>query len=369
MKQAWVEVNLSTLESNIRSLASVLRDPTSLMFVVKANAYGHGLVPISRCAAQAGVKWFAVAYLQEAIALRQVLPDVHVLVLGVVDPSDVPLLLRERIIPIVVSAEHGRRLGAASVAAGGRLPVHLKIDTGMGRLGFGWDSAAAEIESIVRDPGLDVQGICTHFAAVRTTNMTSARLQMDRFAEVAAAADRIAGRRLLRHVSSSRAFLYVEDWDFEVVRPGIALYGYGTGGDHVRAKTEPLLQWKTVISQVRSVPAGFPVGYYSSYITPVPTRLAVLSVGYADGFPRLLSNKGHVLIGGRRCPVVGRVSMNWITADLGPDSSAREGDEVVLIGRQGTEAIWADEMAKICGTIPYEILTDINAALERKYVR
>jgi alanine racemase len=366
MKHSWVEVNLGVLEENIRNVRTALRR-SEIMFVVKANAYGHGLVPVANRAAAVGVKWFAVAYLQEAIPLRQALPDADILILGVVAPADVAVLMEKRIAPIVVSEQQGCELGSAAKALGRRLPVHLKIDTGMGRLGILWDDADRVIERLSREPGLDIQGMCTHFATVKPSNLASAKAQAERFAGACAAGERCVGRKLFKHASSSRAFLYVHGWDFDAVRPGIALYGYGANNASVRVRTCPILQWKTNVVQVKRLPASFPVGYYGAYVTPVATCVATLCVGYADGYPRLLGNKGHVLIRGRRRPVVGRISMNWVTVDVGPDTDVREGDEVVLMGEQGGEKIWADELAALCQTIPYEILTDINPMLDRKY--
>ena len=367
MKQSFVEIHLDVLAENIRSMRKALNPSAEIMFVVKANAYGHGVGPVSRRAAECGIKWFAVAYVQEALKLRAAVHSGHVLVLGVVGPEDVPALLEENIIPIVVSSQQARSLGDAAKRLGKQLPVHLKIDTGMGRLGFAWDTAVDTISSFASDAGLDIRGMCTHFAAVKPTNLASAKNQLDRFSLVAQAIEGRLGRKLFKHVSSSRAFLYVNEWDFDAVRPGIALYGYGARSSHVRIKTQPILQWKSYVVQVKPAAAGAPIGYYGSYVTPAATNIATLCVGYTDGYNRLLSNKGCVLIRGRRRPVVGRVSMNWVTVDVGPDTDVREGDEVVLIGTQASESIWADEIATLCGTIPYEILTDINAGLERVY--
>ena len=368
MKQSLVEANLGVLADNIRSMRKALKPSTEIMFVVKANAYGHGVGPVARRAAECGVKWFAVAYVQEAVALRHVVHNGQILVLGVAGPEDVPVLLEKSIVPIVVSDRQARLLGDAAKRLGRKLPVHLKIDTGMGRLGFSWETAADVIAPLAVDSSLDIQGICTHFAAVKPSNLVSAKSQIDRFNSVAQAVEGQIGRKLFKHVSSSRAFLYVNDWDMDAIRPGIALYGYGARSTHVRVKTQPILQWKTYVAQVKPAPANTAIGYYGAYITPAATNIATLCVGYADGYNRLLGNKGCVLIGGCRRPVVGRVSMNWVTVDVGPDTDVREGDEVVLIGTQGSESIWADEMATLCGTIAYEILTDINAGLERIYV-
>jgi alanine racemase len=331
---------------------------------VKANAYGHGMIPIARAAAQNGVKWFGVAHLHEALQLRRAVDDsVNILVLGVVDIDDVPVLLEKKIIPLIVGEEQGVALAGAAHTLGARLKVHLKIDTGMGRLGVPWQEAAAIHARLSKLPGLDIQGACTHFASVELKKPSLGPTQAERFAECV----RPMGK-LFKHVSSSRAIQYHHDWDLDAVRPGIILYGYGASEKDMRIRTRPILQWKTRVMQVKQVPAGFAVGYYSTYTTPAPTTIATLGIGYADGYHRALSSKGFVLIRGRRCPVVGRISMNWITVDAGPDSAARAGDEAVLIGEQGGEAIWADELALLARTIPYEILTSINPSIERNYV-
>lgn len=368
MKSSWVQVDLRTLAENIRALRSVLRPKTEILFVVKANAYGHGLVPVAVHGARTDVRWFGVAYLYEAMQVRSVLPDVHILVLGGVEASDVPVLLERGITPVVVSEKHAAELGRAAKAQGKDLPVHLKLDTGMGRLGIWWEEAGAAMDRLGAQCGLEIRGLCTHFATVEPRKPAPARAQWDRFNMAAAAVEQRVGGRLFRHVSSSRAALFFRDWDLDAIRPGVVLYGYGAADPALRFHTKPILRWKSHVMQVKRVPAGFTVGYYSQFTTTASTTLATLSVGYADGYNRLLGNKGFVLIGGRRCPVVGRVSMNWITVDLGPDGAAQEGDEAVLIGEQGTESIWAGELAAACKTIPYEILTDINAALERRYV-
>ncbi len=368
MKHSWVEVDLGKLERNLKAVQAAMRPETALIFVVKANAYGHGMAPVARRAAKAGVKWFAVAYLHEALALREAVAEADILVIGAVEPGDAPVLAEQRITPIVVDEPHGVALAAAAHAAGKTLAVHLKIDTGMGRLGVPWEEAAAVYERLSRKPGLDIRGLCTHFASVEVRRPSLAPTQMERFQQVEQALARRGAKKLFRHVSSSRGLLNRRDWDFEGVRPGIIVYGYGARREDLRLRTEPILQWKTGVMQVKKVPAGTTVGYVSTYTTPAPTTLATLAVGYADGYHRALSNKGFVLVGGCRCPVLGRVSMNWITVDLGPDSAVRAGDEAVLIGEQGGESVWADDLARLAMTIPYEILTSIHPSAERKYI-
>ncbi len=366
---SWVEVDLARLRGN----AGAVRDSLAgadLIAVIKADAYGHGLEAVAAALARGGVKRFAVAYPAEAAAVRGAAPQAElILVLGAACPAEVPRMVRERITPVVVSAAHAQALDAAAQAAGLRLGVHVKLDTGMGRLGFVCPAETAQAAAICRLPGLDVQGVCTHFAMVEPEKKPgAARGQVDKFKQAVSAIEAAAGRRLFRHMSSSRAALLLPDCDHDAVRVGISLYGYGAAEPDKRFATAPVLQWKSCVLQVKTVPAGFAVGYYASYKTAAPTDLATISCGYTDGYQRHLGNKGHVLIRGRRRPVVGRVSMNWISADLGPDSGVQAGDEVVLIGEQGGERIWADELAKHCNTIAYEILTGISRQIERRYL-
>ncbi|NCD32087.1 MAG: alanine racemase [Spartobacteria bacterium] len=368
MRRSWVEIDLSVLAENIQTLQSALpaKGP-ELIMVVKADAYGHGMVEVAKKAYELGVTWFAVAYEDSALALRKQLKGGKILVLGVTEPTRVPELLGKNIIPIVADLDHAQALSAAAVRAGRLLPVHVKIDTGMGRLGIQWQDAAEQLEDVFRLKGLDICGMCSHFAKVEPLKPACAQEQAARFMEITTLAEQLCGHRLFKHISSSRAILYRPEWDFDGIRPGIVLYGYGAQDADMRCNTSPLLQWKGQVMQVKSVPANYRVGYYGTFKTFRPTDIGVLACGYADGYLRALSNHGNVLIHGRRCPVIGRVSMNWMAVDLGPESGVRRGDEAVFIGTQDKESIWANELASICRTIPYEILTCIDARIERVY--
>jgi alanine racemase len=364
VNHSWVEINLGRLRQNVRSLRAAIPEKTAVMLVVKADAYGHGLIPVATAAAAEGINWFAVAFLDEAIKIRAALPEVNILVMGLVLPEHIDELFENRIFPVVTCLEHGLMLAEEARRRGKVLPVHLKVDTGMGRLGVQWDEVGAMVKALDSAGGLEWAGVCSHFARVDPDQPDHALAQAEKFNE----ALKHMPSTVFKHLSSSRAALYFPDWDLDGVRQGIVLYGYGATDPKGRFQTKPVLQWKTRVVQVKKVPADFAVGYYGTYRTEYPTQIATLAVGYADGYNRALSNKGDVLIGGRRCAVVGRVSMNWIAADVGPDAKVKVGDEAVLIGEQCEESVWADELSKICRTIPYEILTSINAALERKYV-
>ncbi len=363
MYQSWVEIDLGQIRKNVNALRQAIPTEISILFVVKANAYGHGIVPISRAAAEAGIDWFAVAHLEEALRLRAVLPNVHLLVLGVLDPSDVGCAIQNRILPVIANRNHGEELAAEAKRLGITLKAHLKIDTGMGRIGVQWDEVESVGIAIKNASNIELTGVCSHFAAVDPDMPDAACEQTRKFNH----ALKFLPKNLFRHISSSRATLYFPEWDFDGIRPGIVLYGYGASDPGGRFYTRPILQWKTQIVQIKSVLANYSIGYLGTYKTDGPTRIATLAVGYADGYNRALSNCGDVLVHGRRCAVLGRVSMNWITIDLGPTLHAKIGDEVVLIGKQGNDTIWASELSALSRTIPYEILTSINASIERRY--
>ncbi len=367
MQSPRVHVDLDILADNILRLRKALRPETEIMFVVKSDAYGHGLGPVVRRAAAEGVRWFAVAFFHEALLVRQAAPAADILVLGPLDAADVPQALAARITPTVVDANHALRLGEAALALGAELPFHVKIDTGMGRLGLLEGADPAALEQILAQPGLRATGICSHLAAVDLKRPWLQEKQQCRFARAVAAAEAFLGRRLMRHLCSSRGIQYYPDWDYDAVRPGILLYGYGCTDPKMRVHTRPFLQWSGGMMQVKDMPEGSPVGYYASYHTTRATRIGIVGGGYADGFLRAMSNRGEVLVHGERKPVVGRISMNWITVDLGPDSPCRPGDRVVFLGEEGTEAIWADTLARRAGTIAYEILTAIHPLIPREY--
>jgi len=361
MSNSWIELDLEVLRDNIRRVRASLCPQSGIVFVVKADAYGHGMPPVARCAAGCGVSMFAVAHIDEAILLRSSLPDVRIIILGVLAAGDVPAAVEQRLVPVLVDEEHAASLAARAVEIRASLECHVKIDTGMGRLGIPWERAPEAIERMSRNKSLKITGICSHFASADEPDAAFARTQAERFHSVMSACAKKGITFQFRHISNSGGFHSTPDCDYEGVRCGIQLYGYGRRGAKSRTETRPFLQWKSRVVQVKKVPAGFPIGYGGTFRTARETLIATIDTGYADGYPRLLGNKAQILVGGRRVPVVGRVSMNMITVDLGPASDVKVRDEAVLLGRQGAEAIWADEIAGWCGTIPYEILTGIRA--------
>jgi alanine racemase len=369
-RNCWVELDLDVLRRNIASLRDTLPPATRIIFVVKADAYGHGMIPVARCAWECGLRWFAVAHVADALALRNLLPEAAILLTSAALPHQAAACAAANLKVLLVDRAHAEALAKEAGRAGCQLACHAKIDTGMGRLGFLWQTAADDLAWVTAAlPALRMEGICTHFASSDDPSRAFLDTQVTRFQTVLRDCESRGVPLPFRHASNSGAIVSDPRLDLAAVRPGILLYGYGTnerspgwpGRKGRFVHTEPFLHWKTRVLQVKHVPAGFTVSYDSTHVTPTPTDLATLDVGYSDGYSRLLSNRGQVLIRGRRCPVVGRVTMNLITVDAGADSGVKAGEEAVLMGRQGSEAIWADEIAQWCETIPYEVLTSIRA--------
>jgi len=368
MKNTWVELDLDALSGNIASFRASLPPAADLIFMVKANAYGHGLAPVAGRAWECGVRWFDVAHMWEAEELRRLLPRAEIMVSSVISAADVRQALDLGVVPIIVDEAHAGSLSAEAAAAGRRIRCHAKIDTGMGRLGFDWQTAPQALASLRGMGGLNIEGVCSHLASADEPDRAPSDRQAKRFLEVLnrCAAEGLSFR--LRHLPNSAGALLDASWDLDAVRLGIHLYGYPQRPAGVRHRARagvaarPVLHWKTRLLQVRAVPAGFTVSYGGAHVTPRPTTIGIIDAGYSDGYPRALSNKADVLAGGRRCRVLGRVTMNSTIVDLGPDAKDAPGDEVVLIGTQGAEAVWADELASLAGTIPYEILTGVRAA-------
>ncbi len=358
--KSWIEIDLGRLKSNVESLRSAVGESTEIIYVVKANAYGHGVEQVARGAWDAGVRWYALAHVSEAREVREVLPEANIMIIGPVAPAEVAECVEGRFTPMTTGLEHGRSLGAKAEEIGAELECHAKIDTGMGRLGIRWQDALAELRGLKKVNGIKLSGICTHFASAEADSRAFFDEQRKRFE--ALLADLLAEGidPGFRHVSNSGAVFLEPEADFDGVRPGIMLYGYGPSSRRREVEIGPILQWKARVGQVRRIPAGSTISYNSTYVTPEDTCIAVIEVGYADGFPRALSNRGHVLVAGKRAKVVGTVTMSLLMVDVGLDADVRQGDEAILIGRQGDESIWADELAAEAGTITYEILTGIK---------
>lgn len=363
------EVDLDCIGHNVRLARRTVGPRTAVLAVVKADGYGHGAGPVARAALAAGALRLGVATVEEGAALRQegIAAPVHVL--GWVPPWQVEAALDHHLILTLFSADDARAVSEAAVRRGRRARVHLKVDTGMGRLGFpAGDPAVVErMLAVARLPGLEAEGIYTHFADSDGDRDFTLE-QLGRFLAVTERLGAAGVSFALRHAANSGAVWHVPESHLDMVRLGISLYGYHPGGSPPPGlDLRPALTWKTAVAQVKAVPAGVPVSYGRTYVTAAPETLATLPVGYADGYSRALSNRGQVLLGGRRARVAGRVCMDQIVVSVPPGVAVRAGDEAVLIGRQDAEAITADDLARLLGTISYEVLCAIGKRVPRVY--
>jgi alanine racemase len=360
-RRCWAEIDLGALRHNVEALRAPLPAGAGIMAVVKANAYGHGKRGVA--AALAGrVEMFGVANVLEAHEIGKYAPAVPILILGPALPAERRDIIEHGFIPSV--SDLAEAAAFAEAGNGRRVPVHVIVDTGMGRIGVWQDDALATVREILRVPQIEVTGIASHLpVADEDDAFTDA--QLVRFHRLAAEIRALGLERATIHIENSASALRSPGQAGSLVRAGLALYGSAPLPEF-QERLRPVLTWKARITLVREVGAGRGISYGRTFITPRPMRIATIGAGYADGFQRHLSNRGaEVLIGGKRCAVLGRVTMDQILADVSAVPEARAGDEVVLLGRQGSEEILAAEMAAKAGTIVWEIFTGIGPRVER----
>lgn len=365
-----VEVDLDAIASNVALACRIAGPGTEVMAVVKADAYGHGAVPVARVALRAGVSWLGVAIPEEAVPLRAVGLTSRILVLGPIAPEQADLVAAHALEQCVSDPTQAEALDRAARTHGRILSLHLKVDTGMGRVGLPPKEVYDAAERIRALPSVRLRGLMTHFAEAEAEEPAFAREQLRRFAEAIAALREAGIDHPIRHAANSAALLFLPEARLDLVRPGIMLYGcHPRGGQNAfEAGLRPALRFRTAISHLAAVPRGASVSYGRTFVAPRDLMVATLPVGYADGWGRLLSNRGQVLIRGRRVPVIGRVCMDMTMVDVTDLPEVRLGDEAVLIGRQGAEEITADEVAEAQGTISYEVLCRIGPRVPRLHL-
>ena len=367
IRPTYVEVNLVRLVENYRAIQNKVA-PAAVMPVLKANAYGHGLIPVARKLTQYGVPMLAVAILEEGLALRQAGIRIPILVLGGLLNEQIEAYLEAGLIMTVSSGDNLAHIEQVARSANVVAPVHIKIDTGMGRLGLPHQEAVKIIRQSLYLEHVTLSGVFSHFASSDSSDLSYARLQLARFNAVLEFFERENIKRPMIHMANSGGVLQLPDSYFDIVRPGIMLYGLYPSHEVAHSvQVRPVLAWKTrpVLSKV--LPPNHPVSYGSTWQSELNCRILTIPMGYGDGYFRALSNKGSALVRGKRYPIAGRVCMDQIMLNLGDDEAGLE-DEVVLIGTQGESEITAQELADLVGTISYEILTNINTRVPRIYL-
>lgn len=373
LNRAWVEIDLEAIAHNVREIKRVTGNKVEMMGVVKADAYGHGVSEVVRTLLDNGVTQLAVSMLDEAIQIRKMGIDVPVLVLSYTDPVRSEEIVFYNVTQTVFSLDLARTLSAAAVKLGKSVKIHVKVDTGMTRVGFmpGY-SAVKNIMEISKLPGVIVEGIFTHFASADESERDYTEMQFRKFMSVCGELARVGIHIPIKHVCNSAGIIQYPQMYLDMVRPGIILYGLYPSREVDRniIRLKPAMTLKANVILVKDVEKDTCISYGRTFRTSRPSRIATLPIGYADGYPRLLSNKGRVLINGESAPIVGRICMDQCMADVTDlKHEVRVGDEAALFGCQNGEAISVEEVAEAIGTINYEIVCIIGKRIPRVYIK
>ncbi len=359
----WAEINLAHLKHNLRQLRRIVDRKTGILAIVKADAYGHGMVRVAKTLEKNGVRFFGVANIHEAMELRKVCPGASILVLGCPHPKQAPLYIKNNIIPTISCREDAlpfEKLLAANLARSG-FPVHVKIDTGMGRLGIWHKQAPQLIRELADCKHLSIQGVYTHFANADHREKKRTLKQIQYFQYLLKVLKQLKVKPRYVHAANSIGLVRFKKTHLNLVRPGLLLYGINPTGGPLPLRLKPVMILKTRVALIKEVETGRSISYGSTYKTKGRTKIAVLPIGYSHGYRVGFSNKTQVVIQGRRYPVVGRVTMDQTLVDLGPKTSVRRWDEVFLIGG----GISANELAGHISSIPYEIVCSIHSRIPR----
>jgi alanine racemase len=373
------EIHLSNLRHNVQALRSLLKPNVQLMAVVKANAYGHGALPCTQAVLDAGADTLGVGIISEGIELREQGIQAPIQILVGIFPDEIDDLIHHNLTTTLHSRSLAESLSQRAGQLGKEVGIHIKVDTGMGRLGITPDHLPELVELITNLKNIRIESIFTHFSSADDADPDFTQNQIARFQSALDQLKKAKFHIPLAHCANSAALLQFPESQFDLVRPGICLYGalptpaLATAVESITHQNKnfsllPVMQWKTRILTINSLPKGSPVSYGQKFVTQRDSRIATLPVGYADGLERLLTNRMQVLVSGRKVPQVGTICMDMCMVDVTDITEAREGDEVVLFGQQGKESITADEMAAQAETISYEILCGVGKRVPRIYL-
>jgi len=372
MRPAWAEINLDNLAHNIKEVIKITKKGTIIMAVVKADAYGHGAEMAANTFLENGAQRLAVATLTEAIALRKSGIKAPILILGYTPACQSAEVLNYNITPTIFTYEHGKELSKIASSLGTTTKIHIKIDTGLGRLGFLPSKGSInDIIKISKLPSIEVEGVFTHFATSAEKNMDYTRNQFEKYVKVVDELEKRGVNIPIRHVSNSNAIIDLPEYDLDMVRPGTILYGLNPSEetDLIKVDLKPAMTLKAKISFLKTVPEKTGIGYGLTFTTRRKSRIGTLSIGYADGYRRALSNKANVGIRGKRAPVVGRICMDQCMIDLTDIEQAEIGDEVVLFGDGSNNTPHIDEVAEWLDTSNCEVTCMVTQRVPRAYIK
>ncbi len=358
-----VFIDREALVHNFREVRRLAGPECPLAPVIKSDAYGHGFIGTARELLKAGADRFAVSFTEEGLQLREEGVSVPILVLGGCYPGQAREIIAGNLTPMVSNVEMVKALSDAALSSRTPFKIHLKVETGLGRLGIPAGDLPAFLQQVKRLPGIEVAGIGSSFSSV--TDSELAGKQVASLEKIATDAARFFGKPLAIHIAHTGGLLLGLTRPGWLIRPGVMLYGYTRGLPFSGAQLKPVLTWRTEIYRIQQFPVGYPISYGGEYRTKEGSRIALLPVGYSDGLLRSYMGRGEVLIRGRRAPFAGRFSMDWTMVEAGHIPEAKEGDEVILIGKQQNEQITADEMAERAGTIIDEIFVSIAKRVPR----
>ncbi len=370
-KRVYAKVNLDNIQKNIRAIRSKFGDDVTVLGIVKANAYGHGAVEVANAMNEAGVGYFGVAAIDEALELRQNGISTPILILGQTFKQDFRSVIENDITCTIADIDTAKRLSAFAISIGTTVKVHIKIDTGMGRIGFQADAEGyANVKEVFTLKGLEIEGIFTHFACADFTDKTYTNNQKQKFLEFTDKLSIEGYSVKIRHMYNSASVIDLDGYCGEMVRCGIMAYGlYPSDDVNKDFKLYPALEFKSSISFVKNVEKGFAISYGSAYITDKPMKIATVPVGYADGYPRYLSNRGEVLVHGTRCKILGRICMDQFMIDVSHIPDVTIADEVTLIGTDGNETIAVEDVCDNEYRFNYEFCCLITPRVQRIYIK
>lgn len=370
-RPSWVEVNLENLKHNCRTVKQLVGENVKIAAVVKANGYGHGAVQVSKACLEAGADFLTVAVLSEAVELREAGFTCPILIMGWTPIEGYAMAIEQELRLTIYNQQEAEKLNRIAIALGKRAKVHLKLDTGMSRLGFQADEAGLAIaEAVLSMEGIEVEGLFSHLSKGDEYDKTFAQGQVQKFKSFMDELEARTGRRIpICHLGASACIIDIPEGHFDMVRPGIMLYGYQPSNQmHYIPHLKPALTWKARVAHIKTLPAGRLIGYNGTFELYRDTLVATIPVGYADGYNRMLSNNGYVICRGKKLPIIGKVCMDQFMVDASELPDMQPGDEVILLGTADGVSITVSEMAQHWGTIEHEVTCSIASRVPRVYI-